>query len=639
MLTLLAAATWFGPVSVTMPIAFTGNPYDPEENDIRVEFVGTNGVKESRLAYFVGEGKFAATLATKSGGSYKANFYRNGKLVATAPDSVKIDTALPHGYIGISGSRFSWTDGTPYFPVGYNYAWRGVPNETVAQGLTKMGANGANWARIWACHWDGKNPFFPADKATKLKGRELQQEPLQMWDGVIAAAEKADVEFQFVLFHHGPYSTTTDSNWRDHPWNKANGGFLADPTDFFIDPEAKRRSKIWIRYATARYGHSPAIMCWELFNEVQWVDAIKKNPTRVGDVAAWHKEMGNYIRSLDPYHHLVTSSSNEAGGTAAVFETMDYEQPHTYPSNVLAAIGGTTFKGKLGFFGEFGPPAGPESTYRPHVRDGLYGGMLAGHAGAGQFWFWDQVDRRGLLADYAIARKVIDESGLLGHTQAVPVALSVETPRVGDLVLAPGAGWAKSQTTSIALPLSDLKKLGGWSPYFQSLTGNNKGWASPFTLTFNAKAPGKITFGIGQISTGGGTLRVFVNGTQASDKKWDAGARGRETVSVDYPAGPVTIRLENHGQDWVQLNSITVPGQAPTALAHGMSDGKWALLRIVGSDASHVQVKGLNLADGTYKVRVFDLLKGGTRDTTMLVEGGSFSAKWLPNECVLALSK
>ncbi len=41
-----------------------------------------------------------------------------------------------------------------------------------------------------------------------------------------------------MLFHHGPYSTTTDSNWHEHPWNVANGGFLADPTDFFVDPEA-----------------------------------------------------------------------------------------------------------------------------------------------------------------------------------------------------------------------------------------------------------------------------------------------------------------------------------------------------------------------------------------------------------------
>ena len=654
MLCLLAAAvvgnlsaSWYGPATVTVPLSYSGDPYDPEVNDVSVDFVGPHGEKVHRLAYFVGEGKFASTLVAPAPGKYSARFVLNGKVASELKDAVDVETKLPHGFIGLKGRRFAWTDGTPYFPIGYDYGWRSIRNETVAQGMTKMGQSGANWSRIWASHWDNKNPFWPEEKG-KIPGRELRQGPLEIWDNIVDAADKAGVSFQFVLFHHGPYSTTTDSNWRDHPWNTANGGFLKDPTDFFVDPEAKRRSKIWLRYAVARYAHSPAIMAWEIFNEVQWVDAIKKNPARASDVAAWHKEMIDFVKSLDPYHHLVTSSSSESLDSG-IFNDVDYMQPHTYPANVLAAIGGYEFKGKPGFFGEFGPPAGPASGYNKLVRDGIYGGILAGHAGAGEFWFWDRVDQAKLAPSYQAAREVIDQSGLLTHPDAKPWTISVETPKSTDLLVSAGGGWGKSTISELDLPKVDVRALGGWSPYFQSLDGTNKAWAKPLVIKFDAKEPGKLQVGVGQISTAGGTLTIWVNDKQVFDQKYDppapgaaaGGGRrgGRPPVSIDYPAGPVVVRLENHGKDWIRIDSISVPGLAATASGHGMGDRNWALVRIFGSDTSQVKVSGLGVRDGQYKVKVFDAATGQTSDQQVEVKKGTFEATNLPADAVLALSK
>jgi len=658
MLSLLAAAavsrmtaSWYGPVTITAPIAFSGNPYDPDENDVTVDFVSPSGKKVHRLAYFVGDGKFASTLVAPEPGKYSAHFVLNGKQVFVSPDAADVETKLDHGFIGLKGRRFAWTDGTPYFPIGYDYGWRSLPNESVAQGMTKMGKSGANWSRIWTSHWDDKNPFWPHAKE-KIPGRELRQEPLQTWDDIVSSAEKAGVSFQFVLFHHGPYSTTTDSNWRDHPWNTANGGFLKDPTDFFVDPEAIRRSKIWLRYAVARYAHSPAIMAWELFNEVQWVDAIKKNPNRASDVASWHKAMAAYVRSLDPYHHLLTSSSSESLDSG-IFDSVDYMQPHTYPANVLASIGGYQFKKKPGFFGEFGPPGGGRggaagANYRKQVRDGIYGGILAGHAGAGEYWFWDQVDRAGLAPDYAAARKVIDDSGLLTHPGAKPMSVWVETPKKSDLTVSAGGGWAKSSLFELDLPKIDVRALGGWSQYFQSLDGAQKAWAKPFIVKFTAAEAGKMQLNIGQISSKGGTLSVFVNGQKVVDQKFAPAAAGvrpgfgraaRPPISVDYPAGSVEVRMENHGDDWIQLNSITVPGIGATASGHGMQDRNWALIRIFGTDTSSVTVSGLSLGDGRYSAKIFDTTNGETSDQSIEIQRGSFTATGLPSDGVLAISR
>jgi len=644
-----APQKWYGPVTVSATFAHEGNPYDPVVNNVTADFVSEHGGHNRRLAYYIGDDKFAATLVAPAPGTYTATFYLNGQPVAKVPQAVDVESPLPHGFIELDGRHFAYTDGTPYFPIGYDYAWRSIPNESVADGMAKMGRSGANWSRIWADHWDNKNPFFPAPAGNGLPARpvapgELRQDSLELWDGIVKAAEKAGIAFQFTLFHHGPYSTTTDSNWAEHPWNTKNGGFLADPTDFFINPEAKRRSKIWLRYAIARYGHSPAIMSWELFNEVQWVDAIKKHPERVGDVAAWHKEMAAYVKSLDPYHHLLTSSSSESLDSH-VFDDVDYMQPHTYPANVLASIGGYEFKRKPGFFGEFGPPNGPAANRRKLVRDGIYGGILAGHAGAGMYWFWDNVDRENLADDFRAARKVIDQSGLTKHKAAKPINVIAATPAHSDFTVAPGLGWGQSTVSELHLPNVGVRELAGWSQYFQSLDGGQKGWAKPLLVTFNATSAGKVWVATGQVSPKGAHLTIWVNDRQAFDQKYEAPAagagraRGGAAIALDYPAGPVRIRIENHGGDWIQINSITAPGIGPTAFAHGLGDSRWALVRVFGADTSEVRLSTLGIADGNYRVTVFDAANPAsiTRQSAA-VKAGMCSLRDLPADSVLDFS-
>lgn len=620
---------WFGPATVSSKLEVSGDPYDPAENDVVAEFRSKSGATYRRIAFYKGDGSFAAVITAPESGKYSVRFLRNGRPVGPAT-SVTLTNQANKGPVQVHGMRFAYADGTPFFPIGYDYAWQSVPGESVSKGIEIMGANGANWSRIWACHWDGKNPFFPRDRSVKPRGRELQQEPLKIWDDVIRASEKSDVHFQFVLFHHGPYSTTVNSNWGEHPWNAANGGFLKNPADFFTDPEAMRRTKIWLRYAVARYAHSPSIFAWELFNEVEWVDAMKG---RVREVVAWHTEMANYIRSIDPYHHMVTTSSTMEH--PELYDAMDYWQPHTYPANVLAAIGGMKFSSKPGFFGEFGPPGAPSGpNFRRSVRDGIYGGILAGHAGAGMYWYWDIVAKGGLLPDYRNARAVIEQSGLKRHPNAKPVSLIVDTPKRGDLVMSAGMGWGQSRTFELNLPNVTATQLGGLSQYFQSLDGGHRDWAKPMIVRFNASRPGQAEFAIGQAAASGGGFRVFVNDRQAFDKTW-TNAGLRETIKIDYPAGDVVLRLENHGSDWVRLDSIRIPEMAPTAQAHGMGTPDWALVRIVGSDASQVRVTGLPVKSGRYRVTVFDLEKSGSEVRSIDVAGGSFSTTNLPNESVL----
>ncbi|CAN5466263.1 hypothetical protein BH11ARM2_BH11ARM2_33020 [soil metagenome] len=630
---------WYGPLEVRFPVDFSGNPYDPDQNDVKVRFIGPGGHVFERLAWYDGEGAWHAYLVTSTKGLYKAELWRNGKATDCEPEKedpkasteLNADKPLAHGFLRAKGDRFVWDDGTSYFPVGFDLAWQNDAVPDLPEAIAKMGASGVDWTRIWANHWDGKNPWWSPDAAP----RQLDQKPLQRWDKLVQACDANGVSFQMVLFHHGQFTTTVNPNWNDNPWNAANkGGFLRDPADFFTDPEAKKRTRIWLRTAVARYAHSPRLMGWELFNEVEWVDAYKNG--RVADVAAWHKEMADYIRSIDPYHHLVTSSSSMQH--PEVWAAMDYLQPHTYPVDVRGTISTMTYDGRPGFFGEFGPGGNVEPGGLPKVvRDGIWAGLLSGQAGAGQYWYWDLVWKDNLFPEYVHSRAVLDEAKLGDHPTAKPISVSAETPERGTATIQPGSDWAPQTTGEIDLLHPTPEALRGWSAYFQSSKSANAGMGKPLTIRFNAPKPGRLTVRIASVSKGGARLHLQIGGKEAVfDRPAAAGDQnGPFEFAIDYPAGPVEALLTNDGGDWARLASVSAEGLAPTRRAMGLGESRWALIRVDGGDATKTTLSGLGLVDSDYELAIFDFLTGERTDRRVTVKNGVIELAGLSNDSML----
>jgi hypothetical protein len=412
---------WFGPVTVTFGVQFTGNPFDPQENDCRVLFSDGNGKTFERLAYF-DNGTWKATLVAPDPGTYKATLIRNSQAVVekSEPELVVLDKSLPKGYIQRDPTytnRFRYDSGERWFPVGHNLGWPSGPL-TFDQLLGKMKETGTDWARIWACPWSNFNPWWNGDPPTP--DGQLWAPALDNWGKTLDQCEKNNVKIQMVLFHHGLVSTSTNSNWADHPWNAAKGGFLKNPEDFFTDPEAERRTKIWLRYAVARWAHSPSIMAWELFNEIEWTDGYKKN---LPSVVAWHNKMAAYIRSIDPYGHLITTSSSLEH--PEIYESMDYYQPHAYPVDLTSTI--STAKAptdKPLFFGECGLLNNAEGDEVHVLRDALYTGMLANQAATGMYWSWDRLERLKLFGELKSAADVVQVSRIADRPNAKPVQIA-----------------------------------------------------------------------------------------------------------------------------------------------------------------------------------------------------------------------
>jgi hypothetical protein len=196
-------------------------------------------------------------------------------------------------------------------------------------------------------------------------------------------------------------------------------------------------------------------MAWELFNEVEWVDA--RYAERWPDIEKWHGEMADYLRSIDPYGHLVTTSS--AMDRPELWAKMDFLQPHLYSPTLFTTVSGAARNAeKPLFYGEVGAEDMAKADPRAVARDGIYGGLLGNQAGAGQFWYWDLVEKSNLYSEFATAAKVIALSEWAKHPTARAIVLRSEgATKVAGLA---DTEWAMLRVTGgsgalVGLPFSD----------------------------------------------------------------------------------------------------------------------------------------------------------------------------------------
>jgi hypothetical protein len=620
---------WFGPQTATFPFAFAGNPYDFEKNDVRVQFIDGKGKRVERLAYFDAEEMaWKSVLVAEAPGKYKPVMFRNGVEVDAVPepDLVELDAKpIPKGFIRVDPdgqTRFRYDYGAPYFPLGFNLGWQSQNVPEMTEMLATMGNSGVNWTRIWACQWDGKNPWI--GKGGESDGDRMLPAAFDRWDTLVSAAEQSGVAFQFVLFHHGLFSTRTDSNWASHPWNKSKGGFLEKPADFFTDPEAKRRTKMWLRYAAARWGHSRSVMAWELFNEVEWVDARYEN--RWEDVLSWHKEMADFLRTTDSYRHLIATSSTFE--MPNLYQAVDFYQPHIYPPDVRTAISDYKMPNdKPGFFGEFGPGNLNRPDQRLAVRDGIWAGILSGHAGAGSFWTWEAVHNQKLYDEYRVANRVLNETGFRDKRDLRPARVSVVTAGTADLTLNPGAGWAKAEkTTFLIAPGTKPEGLGQLSTYLQG-PGKRDMFPEPLTFKFNAAKPGVFTFQLSEVSKLGARIQFRLNGRQVAEKTYPATAentRTDERLTVPYQAGQNEIQIENVGADWVNMRAFTFTGMDAEVSAQAIRGPEWMMVRLTanpGAEPKEANLSALALPAGDYRLTTYNLDTGEPFNQSVRVSG------------------
>ncbi len=436
------------------------------------------------------------------------------------------------------------------------------------------------------------------------------------WDAILDAADKNGIFVQMTLQHHGPYTERTDPNWRDNPFNTANGGFLAHPDDFFTDAEARRLIRNKYRYIVARWGYSTHLMGWELFNEVQ---NIGEAHSHFADVVNWHKEMAASIRAEDTNRHLVTTSNSPPDDPLAHIG-LDYDQVHTYPADIISFFAAQRGADHPIFTAEWGPGNARRDMNEGFLHDGLWSSLMAPTAGAGQFWFWDQVIPHAWWPQFASA------SGFLSafSVGSLPGGLAALSPRVrtdgayGDLSFTPPGGFEAATRDTVTLsPDGRTPDLSGLPAFFQ---GRNHRDMMPRPLTFvlDCPVPSRFRLDIGSVARAGAHPVLTLDGKPGPEADFpaaDSDHDSAQSLSLDLPAGPHRVSVFNTGPDWFVAHRLVVTHYAPPVAALAKGDARHALFWAYARDRSGTPPTTATLvlsglSPGLYTVRLWDSWQG-----------------------------
>jgi hypothetical protein len=298
---------------------------------------------------------------------------------------VRINRQNPH-YLGFD-------DGSLYFPIGLNIGWATSVDDTVMdyrRWFDELSQNGGNFARVWMASWSLGIEWQETglgDYTNRLKRAWLLDQVFQM-------ANDRGVYIMLTLLNHGAFSQTVNPEWSENPYSTALGGPLQNPGDFATDSQAKDLFKRRLRYISARYASSPNLMAWEWWSEVNWT------PIRENQLKAWITEMDDYLKTVDPYHHLTTNSSSGKITHIWSMPELNIVQQHDYsdrdPIDTFGPIYSQLSRSgpeKPVILGEFGSSDDGEDASMDsdpvHLHNGLWAAAFTGFAGTGMYWWWD----------------------------------------------------------------------------------------------------------------------------------------------------------------------------------------------------------------------------------------------------------
>jgi hypothetical protein len=279
-------------------------------------------------------------------------------------------------------------------------------------------------------------------------------------DSLFNQALSKDIHMILCLGYHGQFNPIMDSwgvndEWQRNPYNVKNGGPCQKPADFFSNEIAKKHYKNYLRYFVARWGYSPVIVSWEFWNEIDI--AMRNHNVPEADIVSWHKDMSDYLQSIDPYHHIITTSLS--GGDLPELwklKNIHLTQVHHYQPSIQFVEQTTDYINKYHkphIIGEYAISwKGPgndytDEQYEDEFHDGLWRGFFSPVAMLPLSWWWDYHYDKNQYFHFKPLASVIDE---MKKQESVFSPIKLEKQKGFDLL----------GLTSVDLHIVWIKKTG-----------------------------------------------------------------------------------------------------------------------------------------------------------------------------------
>ena len=516
-------------------------------------------------------------------GAYKVTVTAKDRTGVTnsPPFEFKATRSEAHGIIRVSPRNreyFEFSDGRSFYPIGANVCW-GNDRGTFSYDdwIPAYGKVGANYMRVWlGPAWV---TFAMEASGKPEEGHGMGQFELPNAWRLDRVMDEANQNGMDVMLTIDSYNTLRAHNaypaWDKAPQNRENGGPIRIWTDFWTNAQIEKWYKAKLRYLVGRYSAYSNIMSWEFWNEV---DLTEDYSAEV--VKAWHKRMGDELRSLDPYHHLVTTSPADSMGNRDIdlLPELDYAQTHSYNNPDVA--GGVLYQqsrksewGKPHYVGEIGADAsGPRAAEDPtglQIHDPLWMSLATGSSGTAMSWWWDSLiaphNLYPLFGAVANFCKDIDWPGedFRRSNLEITYKIAPKIPIRKDLVFENGpVQWVDGDSNKAHFVTIHGEAAEGDLPLpaIQHGLRNHRDWHNPVRFKVRLERDTRFEVLVGDVSGyGGAILQISLDGDPVMTREFSAGENAAQGQSVSkfegrygvtIPKGDHTIVVENIGNDW-----------------------------------------------------------------------------------------
>jgi len=667
------------------------NPFDPHQIDLRAEITLPGGTRVTVPAFhftpFVENDdgtitqagdphwllRFTAWLPGSHGIVAKATDHTGTS--EAAPLTIEVPASDSAGFVRVSKSQprmLAFDSGQPYLPNGINLflmtpLGKPLPPNRLAdcrRWLNLTANAGGNFARLRMDAWWNEIECTP-NEVTGYRGLGWYH-PQTAWeiDQFYDVAQERGLFFMHCLWNANANVNHPQEAWRKpyDPYLQANGGPVETADEFWTDPVCRDFQQRKLRYCVARWGAYRQLMSWEFFNEVSAKAGTIDLATR------WHAEMADYLRSIDPWQHPITTSAmgdRALAGKLWELPQMEIGQEHVYgepdiPSAMLERATEARQWDKPYFFGEYGIGPLPNNVWNwdfdtdaVHIHNGLWAAVASGTAGPSAYWFisnfMEPKDKFAMLAPFAGSGEQSAVAGFPWTSADLRPIDGVEFiwPKPPaelhpvDVPLRTSTAYAfrkSPETTFVVEPDGTIANREFLRPHLYCASERK----APPTFVLNSDHPYEFVIHVVRsVGDERNNLSVYLDGRLQIDQPFPAG-EGRGTAqrhipqydnwSCDYdqylvlpmPSGEHEVRLEATGKDRLEVEYL-LRGYAAfehtsplRAIGQRTADQAWIWVHNRSSvwptaqqGESPIEIEGMDmtvpdLPDGNYTIQRYD---------------------------------